>query len=85
MLKSIFKEWQMKLGWHLVLVILQGGWERERERETLAQRANMNEEFVGGSAIIVATRTKMVYATLDALFSRVAYVVRRVTSTSNKK
>ncbi len=36
---------------------------RERERE-----ANVNKEFVGGSAIIVASRTTMGHATLDALF-----------------
>ena len=28
----------------------------------------MNEEFVGGSANVMATRTKMVDATLDGLF-----------------
>ena len=33
----------------------------------MTQRASVNEESVGGSAIIVATGTKMVHATLDAL------------------
>ena len=48
----------------LVLVTIHGRF-RERGGGTLA---SVNEEFVGGSAIIVATRTKMVHATLDAPF-----------------
>ena len=39
-----------------------------RRRGTLVRRANVNEEYVGGSVIIVATRTKMAHVTLGALF-----------------
>jgi hypothetical protein len=30
----------------------------------------VNEEFIGGIAIIVASKTKVVHVTLDALFRR---------------
>lgn len=46
-----------------------------KERGTLTQRASMNKEFVGGSIIIVASRTKMVHATFMPSFESRLYQI----------